>query len=227
MTFKMQCFNAKTPRHIEVCVCVCRWKLAHITSEIIVKIIELLIDFDLNQICWWDAVYFQFQYSTFFLTFRQICTHKTGNNLWPKWNASLILHRLIVDCYYLIAKCYADQHYYISEHAKKKQQTLSHIHTHTHGKYERGPFLYTNALVLVRLHRMKSRVSTLPSIGLMAHIVKWNDINAEHSIMCVFSVRTADVIYHQQSVDLEFSIEHKAYGLAHICMPHHIVSHST
>lgn len=163
----------------------------------------------------------------FFLTFRQICTHKTGNNLWPKWNASLILHRLIVDCYYLIAKCYADQHYYISEHAKKKQQTLSHIHTHTHGKYERGPFLYTNALVLVRLHRMKSRVSTLPSIGLMAHIVKWNDINAEHSIMCVFSVRTADVIYHQQSVDSEFSIEHKAYGLAHICMPHHIVSHST
>lgn len=110
---------------------------------------------------------------------------------------------------------------------EKKQQTLSHIHTHTHGKYERGPFLYTNALVLVRLHRMKSRVSTLPSIGLMAHIVKWNDINAEHSIMCVFSVRTADVIYHQQSVDLEFSIEHKAYGLAHICMPHHIVSHST
>lgn len=24
--------------------------------------------------------------------------------LWPKWNASLILHRLIVDCYYLIGK---------------------------------------------------------------------------------------------------------------------------
>lgn len=68
----------------------------------------------------------------FFLTFRQICTHKTGNNLWPKWNASLILHRLIVDCYYLIAKCYADQHYYISEHAKKKTaNSLTHTHPHT------------------------------------------------------------------------------------------------
>lgn len=142
MTFKMQCSNAKTPHHIEMCVCVfasletrSHYKWDHRQDNWVVNRFR----FESNMLM--RCSLFSISILDFFLTFRQICTHKTGNNLWPKWNASLILHRLIVDCYYLIAKCYADQHYYISEHAKKNSK-LSHTYTPTHMGSMKGGHFY-------------------------------------------------------------------------------------